>query len=403
MILFKCFINFIEAFFMAIFSMKYFSLKKQNIYLPLLTTILFSIISYADFIVDDNGLGLSLLLVMALILSLMSWTRLLTFEYIYVTVLYHIFVVLINLLSFAILEFINQYVIFNDFSFTVLFCSLAKFLQVVITLYLIKMNYRFSFSLNLKQWKSIIFIMICLMAGLVFSAYAVVINSISSFLFGIISCLFFVIIVIFIYIINKVDQLNIEKMNALKQQEENKFSEKQLSMMKYLKKEIDITDHKMRYVLLQIKRCIENNRFEEAIEFINQYMLVIQKYKLVLNTGNGIFDYLYSLKINELTANGTLIETSIFIPKHSIYNEVKFINLMTKILDYFKDCKNLYVSMNGTGDMCVIQIIYRNGNVDIDSFKSFLAKSFPNKKNLINKNFDKKGVRIVINLEKYYD
>lgn len=370
--------------------MEYFSLKNQKIYFPLMTVILFTILTLAEYVFKDNGVFLSLFVMMIVIVSLILWTKKIRFEFIYITALYIILVLLISYFSFIIVRFGNNYIDYHGINTAFIFSVISKIGQMIITLYLIKKNFKLSSHLDVKNWKSIIIFVVCLLSGITLSMYAIIMNNVDIFLVEILSILFTVITVLFVYIINKIEILNLEKIEAIKEKEKNDFSNKQFSMMKFLRKEIDDIDHRMSYVLLQIEFLLKKDQVNEALDLLSYYRKEIHKYDLVLDTKNSVFDCLYSLKINELIRNGITVNTSIFIPQHSGYNDMTFIRMMVSLLEFFKDCNNIYILMNGISHILHIQIIYRQGTVDQSALNDFLKRSFPDKSHLIHDDFEKK-------------
>lgn len=401
MFLFNSLINISEAGFLVLFIMKYFSLKNQKTYFPLMTVILYIIFTFAEYVFKDNGVFLSLFVMLVVIISLILWTKKILFEHLYVTALYIILVLIISYFSYIIVRFANNYIDDQGINIVFAYPVISKIGQMIITLYLIKKNFKISTHLDVKNWKSIIILAFCLISGITLSGYAIVMNNVDIFLVEILSILFVVITVLFVYIINKIEILNFEKIEAIKEKEKNNFSNKQFSMMKFLKKEIDDIDHRMNYVLLQIEFLLKKNQINEAIDLLSYYRKEIHKYDLVLDTKNSVFDCLYSLKINELIRNGIKVNTSIFIPQHAGYNDMVFIRMMISLLDFFKDCGNIYILMNGIGHILHIQIIYRQGTVDKMTLDDFLKCSFPDKTHLIQDDFEKKGLKIVIDMDQY--
>ena len=401
MLLFNSLINISEASFMVLFIMKYFSLKNQKIYFPLMTVILFLIYTLAEYVFKNNGVFLSLFVMMVIIISLILWTKKILFEFLYVTALYVMLVLIISYFSYIIARLENHYLGYLEINIALVFSVISKIGQMIITLYLIKKNFKLSTHLDVKNWKSIFILATCLISGITLSVYAMIMNNVDVFLVEILSILFVVITVLFVYIINKIEILNLEKIEAIKEKEKNEFSNKQFSMMKFLKKEIDDIDHRMSYVLLQIEFLLKKNQINEALDLLSYYRKEVHKYDLVLDTKNSVFDCLYSLKINEFIRNGITVNTSIFIPQHAGYNDMVFIRMMVSLLDFFKDCNNIYILMNGISHILHIQIIFRQGTVDKKALIDFLKFSFPDKSHLIHDDFEKKGLKIVIDMNQY--
>ena len=221
---------------MVLFIMKYFSLKNQKIYFPLMTVILFFIYTLAEYVFKNNGVFLSLFVMMVIIISLILWTKKILFEFLYVTALYVMLVLIISYFSYIIARLENHYLGYLEINIALVYSVISKIGQMIITLYLIKKNFKLSTHLDVKNWKSIFILATCLISGITLSVYAMIMNNVDVFLVEILSILFVVITVLFVYIINKIEILNLEKIEAIKEKEKNEFSNKQFSMMKFLKK-----------------------------------------------------------------------------------------------------------------------------------------------------------------------
>lgn len=400
--LFSMMINLIEAFFIAFFTAHYFSIKNKTLYISIITIILSCLLNIAQFLVINNGLWLSVFIILIVIISLCIWTKRFSFDYIYISVLYHISIVMMTTLSFVIVDFLTQPLEISNNLFQILFCSLAKIGQIGLTFIILKKQIRISTSLDLKHWKSVILIDSCLMIGTVLSAYVLVEAQVSEEMYKVLLVIFIILIFLFRNTITKIENLNLEKINAVRLEEQNRFTEKQLSMMKYMKNEIDATNHKMNYLLFQLRRAIEKQQTDEMLELIDNYTQKTLKNRLLLDTGNSVFDWFVSLKINELVTSKRNVQTAISMSKNVLYNDIAFVNSIVNLLDYFKNCDTLHISIIEYSDLLRIQIIFRDGKVDLNELENYINDTFLDKERSIKDDFLEKGITLVINMEKYY-
>lgn len=96
-------------------------------------------------------------------------------------------------------------------------------------------------------------------------------------------------------------------------------NEEKLSMMKHIRNEMSITDHRMFYMFMRVEQYLEVGQYERAKSLIHQYKNAMMKYRLVIDTNNPIFDCFYSLKVNEMILSGQNIENMILISEHNLY------------------------------------------------------------------------------------
>lgn len=402
MVLFSYLINFVEALFYTAFLAYYFGLNNKKIYVSVVTSVLFILLNFAQFIIIDNGVWLSVIICLLLVTTLIFWEKKFRFEHIYIIVLYHLFLLICSFLSVSFTKALYTVFALTDGQFYIFICVFAKIIQVLITVYLIKMEVKLIPILDLKRWNSIICIDVILLIILGTTEYAFLTNEINDFLMVFILFGGLIIAVLFRITINQISKLNRAYLNQIRKEEQNKYIEKQLLLMKSIKNEISATDHRINYLLLQLRQYLKQNRISDIDEFLEQYTKVMVKYKLACDTGNVIFDCFVSLKVNEMIMNQSLIETIFFLQKDNIYNDMNFIHMITSLLDFFKNCEKLYISMQSFGGYLDVRIIYRSGQINDEELYAFLKENFPDKNNLLNDDHLKKGVHLVINMEKYY-
>ena len=203
--------------------------------------------------------------------------------------------------------------------------------------------------------------------------------------------------------IYKTDKLNKEKVMFVKTQELAKYNQQKLAMMNHIKNDIAATDHRMFYMLMQIEQYVKAEEYNKLSCAIDKYRDLMSKYKLITTTNNVVFDCLYSLKVNDLILQDISVENSIFISENEIYNNISFLNFVTGLFDYFKNCALIHVSMHEMGDLLSIKIVYRKGSIDADKLAKY-CEGHLHGYGLYNlTNHEIKGVRISINMRKKYE
>lgn len=393
-------INFIEAFLFSYFIGNYFELKFRKIYISIVTFIQFILLTYAGYI-NSSGLWLSVSIMFIIILSLCIWKKSLKFDYIYISLLYNSLIIITTLIGVTIISVLD-FLSFDTNTEFILICCISKFILLIATMLFIKLKVNLSTTFNFKDWGNIIILDFFILVGLITVSYEVITNDTPNFTSYILLFVLFIIAIVYRLVISKLDSLNKEKINYMRTQELLKYNEQKLELMNHLKNEIAATDHRMFYMLYQIENYLVDEEYEKMEKLLEKYRETMIKYKLIIDTQNPVFDCLFSLKVNDLILKGVNVDNSIFISKQNLYNNINFINIITTILDFFSSCQAITISLSEVGSLLVVKIVYRNGKVNVDQLNNYLGKMFSSKYyNLTD--FEKKGLRLSINLENFYD
>ena len=110
-------------------------------------------------------------------------------------------------------------------------------------------------------------------------------------------------------------------------------------------------------------------------ELIDYYKNQVLKHKLVIDTGNHVFDTLYSVKINEMVMTGIDISNIVLINKNQFYDDLGLINFIQRTLDFFRECKYLKIDISEENGFVLFKLIYRDGIVNLDELKMFLDEN----------------------------
>lgn len=184
------------------------------------------------------------------------------------------------------------------------------------------------------------------------------------------------------------------RMNIKKAEEIALFNKQKLDAMKNIKLEMEESTHRLFYIVYQLEYYITHHLDKEALELIETYKHSILNYNIVIDTGNAIFDYLYSLKINQFIHKQIDVKNSILISKKNIYNDMTFIDFITDLLDFFFEVHQLYINIEEINNCILIKIMYRDGKVNEDQLKDYLKDKENIEYDL--DDFKIKGVRIFL-------
>lgn len=398
MIYFNLLISGIESFLYAYFIGNYFKLRFKNLYITVMSIIQLILLTYAIFI-GNSGPWLSFSIIGLMIISLIIWNKKIIFDYIYIVLLYNTIIIIAALIGILI----NSTLIsFNlNSKITVIIGSvIAKIIQTIITVYFVKSKLDLSTTFSFKEWGNLIMLDVFILTGLILITYIILTGNYSNVSFYIMLVIIFLIAIFYRLSVIKINQLNEQKTQYQRANDLLKYNSEKLAIMNQVRQEIETTDHRIFYMLFQMESYLKNNEIDKLRLLLEKYRETIIKYKLVANTGNVIFDCLYSLKINDLIINGQNVDNSIFLTKKEEYNNIEFINTVTELFDYFKEAKTLMISLNEVGSFLTMKIIYRDGIIDKEDLINYLETKL-SEKNYNTTDIETKGLRITINMEKY--
>ena len=352
-------------------------------------------------ILNNNGLWLSIAIITVLILSLLTFKKEIQIDYIYFFVLYDILIIL----SVFIGTFLGNILIhmMNISSLNIYFvlvCTIAKISQFIITLFLI---IRTSTLSDFKKWNVITITDALSIITMMLITYFFIENLSTSTLIQLLFISLFTLVISYKQMMNRMEIINNEKMNLIRSKEIEKSNHQKLEMMKHLNNEILASEHRMFYILYQMEKYIYQEEYDKLLESLKNYRNLISKYKIVINTNNPIFGCFYSLKMNDYIVRGIDVENSIFISQKDYYNDINFLNDLTDLIDLFNQCKTLHISINEIGELLVIKIIYRDGQIIEENVSNYCKIHFSKNATYNINNHSIEGIRISINMEDNYE
>ena len=145
MMYFTFFINFVESYMFSYFLANYFKLAKKDIYILVTSLIQTAILTHANYI-NENGILLSTIIIVFMIVSLVIWQRKILFDYIYIVLLYNCFIIIIALLGIFIIN-VFSYIHMNlsDNLLYFIKCFISK--RITLSLYIFPLNANKALSL----------------------------------------------------------------------------------------------------------------------------------------------------------------------------------------------------------------------------------------------------------------
>lgn len=396
--IFNVVINFIEALLFTWFIADFFDFDTYKFrYIALATIVQFITLELFQ-IINYSGFFLSLLIVVEMCLSLLIYKREIKLNDIFIIALYNQLIIIYVILCEMLVK------ICPILSGNVIECIICKVMQLAGNGILLQLKNKLSLSLDISKWKVVILFELILMYLLYSMIYRVLINDVTIGVLNFDAILIFILCIMFMYIINLINQENKEKLELIKRSQEEEFSKQKYYAIANVKNEIEALDHRLFYTVFKIDECLKKDDDETIYQIIDYYRNKVAKHKLVIDTGNNIFDILYSVKINEMAILGMDISNTVFITKNSFYDDLGFINFIQEALSYFKDCKYLKIGISENNGFVLFKLIYRDGSVDQSKLKMFFKENDYKQEVMYSlDDLELKGLRITFKMEQNDD
>ena len=368
MILFNTTINLIESLSLVWFIAEFFDFKdNKNKFIFVSTLIEFAILEISQFI-NYFGVLLSVLCIIAMLLLIYLFSKTLSFEHIYIVLLQDalisLYVVVCAYIA-ALLPFYDTHIAE---------CIICKVLQLIGNIILLKYKDKFALTLEISKWKVVIVFEIILLILLYSMFYTVIfIGTTNAINFDLL--LVFILCIMFMYIVNLINEEHREKMQLIKDKQQEEFQRQKYYAINNVKNEIEALDHRLFYTVFKIEEYLKKQDYESIDKIIDYYKNQVLKHKLVIDTGNHVFDTLYSVKINEMVMTGIDISNIVLINKNQFYDDLGLINFIQRTLDFFRECKYLKIDISEENGFVLFKLIYRDGIVNLDELKMFLDEN----------------------------
>lgn len=368
MIIFDAVINFIESLLLVWFIAEFFDFKdNKDKFIVISTLVEFIILEVSQFI-NYFGLLLSIFCIVAMLILIYLFSKTLTFEHIYIVLLQDALIslyVVISIYVFALLPFYDTYIVE---------CIICKVLQLIGNIILLKYKDKFALTLEISKWKVVIVFEIILLILLYSMFYTVIFIGVTNAInFNLL--LVFILCIMFMYIVNLINEEHREKTQLIKDKQQEEFQRQKYYAISNVKNEIEALDHRLFYTVFKIEEYLKKQDYESIDKIIDYYKNQVLKHKLVIDTGNHVFDTLYSVKINEMVMTGIDISNIVLINKNQFYDDLGLINFIQRTLDFFRECKYLKIDISEENGFVLFKLIYRDGIVNLDELKMFLDEN----------------------------
>lgn len=368
MIIFNTIINFIESFLFVGSIGEFFDFKDKNKFIFITTLIDFLFLEISQFI-NYYGIFLSFVSIFLLIIAIYIFTKSVTFKHVYIILIQNALLMIYIVISVYICDLFT----FKDTY--IIECILCKILQLFGNIILLKYKDKLAVTLEITKWQIAIVFEIILFILLYSMFYRTLFSDNSAFFFELNEILLLILCIMFMYIVNLINEEHREKMQLIKDKQQEEFQRQKYYAISNVKNEIEALDHRLFYTVFKIEEYLKKQDYESIDKIIDYYKNQVLKHKLVIDTGNHVFDTLYSVKINEMVMTGIDISNIVLINKNQFYDDLGLINFIQRTLDFFRECKYLKIDISEENGFVLFKLIYRDGIVNLDELKMFLDEN----------------------------
>ena len=203
---------------------------------------------------------------------------------------------------------------------------------------------------------------------------------------------------LFLVIFRKIQIENAEKIKLALEIQKNKYNTENYNKIVAISNQITEAEHRMMYVLMQLRTCIDNMDYENASIITDQYIKKVKSFNSMITTNNPYFDFIISRKINELIFQDIYVKKTIFISQNDIYNNKNFCDLILKIIYIFEinldNSKKLNHGISQESNFVLIEVI---GRLTTNNFK--ISDEINNLIKLFNADFTLNNTKEIVTLK----
>lgn len=241
-----------------------------------------------------------------------------------------------NLLSVMLTSWLYQIhineikAVTDAFIVTVIVSKVLFFIAIILMNIL---HFQKSLSLQLYRWWLLIVIFFLISVNIGILVHLILLNQINihSMIYTIISLL--MIGILFLFLFRNIEIENKEKLELVRESEKNIYREKNYRMVNVLSTQISDAEHRIMYILLQVKNLVLDNKQDEAIFVINEYVTKVQRFASVVNTNNVYFDFIINRKINDLLSKDIIVKNNIFISYNDFFDNKNIVEYICEAMD----------------------------------------------------------------------
>lgn len=328
-------INFFESFILSYFIYRYF-------YLSLNQRIITNIIVFLEITLGNYFFSSSFLPVILVVCTMIVLLRVFglrtTIELIVINVSIMLIDMICNMIALVFVSFLTT----SGFVFTNVILRfnvaiiISKFLFLLFAILFSKIKLDLNAKLDTKRWTGIVALFFLILLEGAILIQNLIQNNINK------SKIFFCVVLtgiisILVWEMYKNILLeNDEKMQILLKTEAMKYKKENYKTLSKMSEEIYQLDHNMRYLLMMLKYAITKKNYEESLLLIDDYIKKYDKFKILINTNNPYFDFLFNQELNALLKEKIDVNTLISISQNDFYLNKEYMEYIILIINTFK-------------------------------------------------------------------
>jgi len=358
MVAYSIFLNLVEVFILTSFVYLYYSFSNKKLFL-LLYISLFLICELCD-ILQQNGIILMLGYFLTSYVFILYVKKKMHFGDLFILGSYVFLIFLFPLLFHYML---SPFSLLVNKTIFYIFVGLFSKITLLLSSFWLLRHLKYNLTVPNHQYFLVVlteFIILMIFAVISYSAVKPSITY-SPLLVCILLLVIFVLIIFNGIYLNKIYT---EKMQYEKQLQKEKYIKQSLILIQNISYDIDDKKHRIHWVLEHIKH-LNNDTNPEISKVIEQYQYK-NTYKKLVASKNPIFDIMISVKINKLQDDNISIKPFFEIGQKDKYDDLDFINVIIKILDYIKRDSELTLHIKGQGIYTLVELYSQNDFYDFE-------------------------------------
>lgn len=335
MMFFTFFINFIEVFLFSSFIAYFFELNKKTRYIIIIGIINFVLTNLSS-IYSYDGVFLTVLVLLVTILGLIVEIKKVTFQILFIPIIYNIIIILCTTISmwFTTTIFsIQSSDLFLNKAIYCFACILAKLMQFIFSIPLYFGIKKSNITLKLREWWIVIVAELSMIVSIGLCLYTLNFEKYDISLIKFLLVLLILSNFLFYLVILMSNRNYNDKIKNEREIQKLAFNQQKYTAIEHLRNETESLNHRMFYILWQIEWLAEKKDIDQIKSTVKKYKNLLNKNQYVINSGNDIFDCLLSLKFSKCFDKGTDLKYSIAVQKKDFYDNLEFINYISNIID----------------------------------------------------------------------
>lgn len=266
-----------------------------------------------------------------------------------------------NLLSLLLISGVTIVSIFNLKNSAAIF-SQATILSKVLFLFFSVLVYKLQFKFNDSKVHGIISFLLADIAVIVHLLIdAIVYENITIKMIYLLSFAFILCIILLIAIIYFTNKEYDNNLKLQRYQTQEKMIKNNLAIMESISSKIVDIEHKMKYLLMNIKYSAIRNDVKDIVKIIDENLWTINKTRYFINTNNPYFDNLFAAVIKKFHQKNIspiiVCEVKKGALDRNIYMTSLFVEMIEQIVELSDESNQIQITIHSTANSIIFSVI----------------------------------------------